>query len=149
MDTAGDPPLQEDFRRRALVAGAGVIILGIVVLLLARGDAPIVYRGLTAPRSWPLILAAAVCAAVALALLTGRRFTWARAVAIAEVGLVVTGWGAVQYPYLVVPDVTIESAKAAPLTLTLLVWVLAAGVLLLFPAFGYLYRIFKTRPAVD
>lgn len=149
VDTEGDPPLQDDFRRRGLAAGAGVIVVAIVVLRLARADAPIVYRGLTAPRSWPLILAAAVCATVALALLAARRFAWARAVAIVEVGLVVTGWGAVQYPYLVVPDVTIEGAKAAPLTLTLLLWTLGAGALLLFPAFGYLYRIFKTRPAVD
>lgn len=57
------------------------------------------------------------------------------------------GWGLAQYPYLVVPDLTVAGARTAGTTLRLLLWALAAGALLLFPSFIYLYRVFKRRDA--
>jgi cytochrome bd ubiquinol oxidase subunit II len=47
-----------------------------------------------------------------------------------------------QYPYLVIPDVTITDS--APIqTLQLVLAALLIGALLLFPSLYYLYRIFK------
>ena len=57
--------------------------------------------------------------------------------------LILLGWAFSQYPYLVVPDLTMSDAAAPPQTLELLLWTLAIGVLLLFPSLYYLYRIFK------
>ncbi|HXG03523.1 MAG TPA: cytochrome d ubiquinol oxidase subunit II [Candidatus Binatia bacterium] len=85
-------------------------------------------------------------AAVALAALAAGRFRWARAAAIGQVALILIGWGLAQSPYLVVPDLTVTGARTAGPTLTLLLWALAAGALLLFPSFAYLYRVFKQRP---
>jgi cytochrome bd ubiquinol oxidase subunit II len=83
------------------------------------------------------------CAAGALAALVARRFRWARAAAVVAIALILLGWGLAQFPYLVVPDLTIHNAKTAESTLRLLVWALAAGALLLFPSFAYLYWVFK------
>ena len=57
--------------------------------------------------------------------------------------LIVVGWGAAQYPYLVVPDLTLASASAPRATKIALLWALAAGSLLLFPALYVLFRVFK------
>jgi cytochrome d ubiquinol oxidase subunit II len=59
------------------------------------------------------------------------------------VTLILPGLGLAQYPYLIVPDLTVHGAKTAESTLRLLVWALAAGALLLFPSFLYLYWVFK------
>ena len=50
-----------------------------------------------------------------------------------------------QYPYLVVPDLTVFDAAAPVHILELLLWSLTIGALLLFPSLYYLYRIFKAH----
>jgi cytochrome d ubiquinol oxidase subunit II len=50
-----------------------------------------------------------------------------------------------QYPYIVVPDLTLGNTATAPSTLRLLTWALGAGAVVLFPSFGYLFFVFKTR----
>jgi cytochrome d ubiquinol oxidase subunit II len=92
-----------------------------------------------------LLITTGACAMGALIALWRRRFGWARAAAVGEVSLVLLGWGLAQYPYLVVPDVTFHDARAADSTLRLLVSALAAGALLLFPSYGYLFFVFKRR----
>jgi cytochrome d ubiquinol oxidase subunit II len=145
VDTEARPDLQEDFRRRGLAAGAALVVVGAAVLLLAQSGAPQIFRGLTGARGRPLLAAATVAAAAALGLLWARRFRWAQAAAIGTAAFVVAGWGFAQYPYLVVPDLTIEGVKAPRPTLVLLAWTLGVGAVLLFPSFGYLYWVFKRR----
>jgi cytochrome d ubiquinol oxidase subunit II len=62
----------------------------------------------------------------------------------AAVTAVIWGWAVAQYPYLVPPAITIENAKAPANVLWLLVGTIAAGSLLLVPAFAYLMYLFKT-----
>ena len=73
--------------------------------------------------------------------------TWAaaaaRAAAVAQVTLIVLGWGASQYPFLVVPELTLASASAPRATQVALLWALAAGAVLLFPSLYVLFRVFK------
>ncbi len=143
IDTDDDAELQEDFRRRALVAGALLAPVAVLVLGLAYEGAPRIFAGLTSGWGIPLLVTTAVCSVAALAALRARRFRWARAAAVAAVTLILLGWGLAQHPYLVVPDVTVHAAKSAASTLSLLVWTLGAGALLLFPSFLYLYWVFK------
>jgi cytochrome d ubiquinol oxidase subunit II len=145
VDTARAPALQADFRRRGLVAGAVLIVVGLGVFGLARAGAPVIAQGLTGPRGRWVVLVATVTALAALGLLWAGRFAAARAAAILEVALIVVGWGLAQYPHLVVADLTIEGSRAAPATLVWLLWALAAGAVLLFPSFAYLYWVFKAR----
>jgi cytochrome d ubiquinol oxidase subunit II len=148
VDTHGEPELQEDFRRRALASGLSLAPAALLTFLLGRTGAPEIFRGLT---DWwaPLLLAVtSACALGALGALWGRRFTWARAAAAGQVTCILVGWGLAQYPYLVVPDLTLAGSAAASSTLRLLVWALAAGAVLLFPSFAYLFYVFKRGPAV-
>ncbi|HUF34876.1 MAG TPA: cytochrome d ubiquinol oxidase subunit II [Gemmatimonadales bacterium] len=144
-----DRELCEDFRRRALGAGVAVFLTSALALLLAvSGDAPLMSRGLLAS-VWalPLHLATGAAAIGALAAVWYRRYWIARLAAGLQVSLIVWGWALAQYPYLLPPDFTIESAAAPPVTLRLVAWALAAGALVLLPSLWYLFRIFKGSPA--
>jgi len=140
--------LREDFRRRALGAGAAVGALALVVFALSWTEAPLIRRGLTErPWSWPLHAATGAAAVLAFWALWVRRHRLARAAAAAQVALIVLGWGASQYPFLIVPDVTLSNASAPRATQVMLLWALAAGSVLLFPSLYFLFRIFKGERA--
>ncbi len=144
---AREPALREDFRRRALGAGVAVFVAAFGVLGLAREGAPRVWAGLTqSPFALGLHGATAVAAGVAFALLFTRRFALARVAAAAQVALIVMGWAVSQYPYLVVPDLTLQGTAAHPATLRLLLVALAVGAALILPSLVLLLRIFQ-RPA--
>jgi cytochrome d ubiquinol oxidase subunit II len=54
-----------------------------------------------------------------------------------------------QYPYLIVPDVTLHGAAATPRTQRLLLIVLAAGLPVLIPSLWLLFRVFKPSVRAD
>jgi cytochrome d ubiquinol oxidase subunit II len=119
-----------------------------LVLLLARGQAPLVVTGLVAS-SWaiPLHLATAVTAIAVLMALWYRRFRLARLGAGLQVSLIFWGWPLAQYPLLVPPDLSVASAAAPDTTLRLVLIILGVGALVLLPSLWYLFQIFKTVPA--
>jgi len=147
---ARDMALQEDFRRRALAAAVAVFVAAGVTLAVAMWSAPLVARGLTAS-VWalPLHIVTGLAALGAIGALRVRRYRVARVAAAAQVSLILWGWALGQYPYLVPPTMTIAEAAAPPLTLTLVLWALAGGALVLFPSLAYLFRIFKRQPNRD
>jgi cytochrome d ubiquinol oxidase subunit II len=136
--------LRDDFRRRALGAGVVVFACALAAAVLSWRSAPLVFQGLTR-RAWslPLHLATAAAALTAFAALLRGRVRLARAAAAVQVALIVVGWGASQRPYLVVPALTLDSASAPRVTQVGLLWALAGGGLLLFPALYLLFRVFK------
>ncbi|HSL55723.1 MAG TPA: cytochrome d ubiquinol oxidase subunit II [Pyrinomonadaceae bacterium] len=139
--------LQEDFRRRALVSGLIVGLLALTVFVLAREGAPTVRAGISRTW-WALILhiCTGLFATSAFYALWTRRYRLARVCAAAQVTMILLGWAFAQYPHIVEPNITIFSAAAPRVTLQLLLGALAAGVILLFPSYYYLFRIFKSRP---
>lgn len=143
-EAAADPPLAEDFRRRALAAGVVVALLALVTFAASYEGAPRVHAGLTErPFTWPLHAGTAACALLAFHTLWTRRFRLARVAAAGQVALILLGWAASQYPYVLVPDLTLESAAGNPATLRLVLWALAAGSVVLFPSLLLLFRIFQ------
>jgi cytochrome bd ubiquinol oxidase subunit II len=145
---AADPQLKEDFRRRALAAAVGVGVCALVVFLLSAEGAPRIREGISRSMwAWPLQIGTGVAAVGALWALWARRYALARALAVLQVTLILWGWGAAQFPYLVEPNITIEGAAAPDVTLWLLITALSVGALILFPSFFYLYRVFKGRQA--
>ena len=147
VEADGDAELQEDFRRRALASGIVCGALALTTFLLSEGSAPRVYQGLSVRRwSWPLHVVTGLAAVLALVAVGRRRYRLARLVAAAQVALVVLGWGASLYPFVVVPDLTLVAASAPRATQTLLLAALAAGALVLFPSLRLLFRVFKSRP---
>lgn len=134
--------VREDFRRRALIAGAIVIVGAIVTLPLMHDLAPHLWSGLVG-RALPIVAAGTLCGASALVLLVRRRFRLARLFAASQVACVIVGWAVAQHPYLIYPDVTLESAAAPAATMRFLLWSFPFGLAIILPSFWYLFRVFK------
>ena len=146
VEAEEDREVQEDFRRRALIAGVVVGVLALTVFVLAGTGAPTVRAGISRT-SWALGLhfLTAVAALSAFFTLWIRRYKVARVCAAAQVTLILLGWAFAQFPNVVEPDMTLWSAAAPQITLQLLLGALVAGALLLFPSYYYLFRIFKAE----
>ena len=143
---AKETELREDFRRRALVAAVMVALLAAVVGALSARGAPQIWRELTRT-VWglSLLLVTAVVAGGAILALSKRRFLLAQICAAGEAVLILWGWAFAQFPFLVIPNITISNAAASPLTLRLLLLAILVGGVVLFPSLYYLFRIFKAR----
>ncbi|MEP7355903.1 MAG: cytochrome d ubiquinol oxidase subunit II [Anaerolineales bacterium] len=137
-------PVRADFRRRAAAAGIAAALLAALVYGLALDGAPRIAAGLTAS-PWALLMVGVTTLTVlgALWALRQDRVYLARALGVAQVVFILWGWAAGQYPYLVVPDLTLQNTAAPAATLRLLLIALVAGAVVLFPSFYYLYRVFK------
>lgn len=145
---AKEPGLREDFRIRALVAGVAVLVSAGLSLWLSlhQSGAPLMSHGLTrSGYALPIQISVAAAAITALAALWYRRFALARVAAVAQVSLILWGWGLSQFPYLIPPDLTIESTAAPEITISLTLIALAFGAVVLLPSLWYLFRVFKTR----
>jgi len=143
---AEDPELRDDFRLRAIAGGIGAGVMAVVVLLLSIDGAPRIWQGLTERVwMWPLFWITAVLALTALYGLWTRRYQFARFLAAGEVTLILWGWAFAQFPYLVVPDLTLYEAAAPRITMELLSLALIAGSLLLLPSYKYLLDVFKSQ----
>lgn len=145
-----DTALQEDFRRRALIAAVSVGVMAGLSFILSANGAPTIRRGLgNAPWSIPFQILTGAVALWAIWTLWNRQFRLARILVPIQVTLIVFGWGLAQYPHLVTPDLTFANTAAPDTVLRPLLLVLIAGGVLLVPAFWYLYAVFKgtTRKA--
>ncbi len=145
---ADEPGLREDFRRRALASGAAVGAAAGLTWVLAYSGAPELSRGLSAHWwAWPLQVATGAAAVGVLAALWRRRYLLARALAVVQTALIVLGYGAGLFPYLVVPDVTLADAAAPPATHRLVLIAFVGGMVVLGPSLYVLYRVFKGERA--
>jgi cytochrome d ubiquinol oxidase subunit II len=143
---AHTPALADDFRTRGLAAGVVVGVLALATFAASGDGAPLVRQGLTdRPWTWPGHAVTGIAAVTALWALHARRFALARVAAAAQTALVVLGWAVSQYPYLLVPDLTLESAAANPRTQRLVLGALGVGSVVLLPSLAVLYRVFKGR----
>lgn len=135
--------LQQDFRRRALLAGTAVVGLSGLTLPLLYREAPHLWNGLISQRAAPVVAGGIVAALISgWALLRGQ-FQLARLAAIVQVALLVMGWGLAHYPYLIYPDVTLHDAAGPPGTLQFVLVSFGGGLALLLPSLWLLFRVFK------
>lgn len=140
----GDTELQEDFRRRALIAAVSVGAMAGVSFIFSAEGAPAIRHGLgSAAWSIPFHILTGVVALWAIWTIWNRQFHLARILVPIQVTLIVFGWGLAQYPYLVTPDLTFSNTAAPDTVLRPLLIVLIVGGVLLVPAFWYLYAVFK------
>ena len=148
--TASDGLLAAHFRVRSLVSGAVTAVIGAIAAVLAYGESPVLWRGLVG-RALPLSLGAVLIGlATAAALLFGYDRA-ARVFVAAEVACIVSAWAVAQYPWLVIPDLTITNAAVPPSVLSAIVIASFAGMVVLLPSLWYLFHIFKghAAPAPD
>ena len=59
---------------------------------------------------------------------------------------ILVGWAVAQYPYVLVPEVTIEEAAVGRSTLVAMLVALGAGAVVLVPSLVYLYVLFQRAP---
>jgi cytochrome d ubiquinol oxidase subunit II len=94
VETRGE--LQEDFRRRALLAGTAVVGLAAVAPPFFYLQTPHLWRGLLSPKAAPIVVAGVAAALPSGGALLRRRFRLARVAAIVQVSLLLGGWGLAQ-----------------------------------------------------
>jgi cytochrome d ubiquinol oxidase subunit II len=135
--------LQEDFRRRAILAGTSTAALAVLVIVLAWFQADWFLSRLVSFRTAPVILAGLVCFAGSAWATWTRRYRLSRLFAAGEIVLLIAGWGLAQYPYLVYPSITFAGAAAPTPTLKFVVATLPFGALLLIPSLWLLFSIFS------
>ena len=148
LDAADNEPLQEDFRLRGIISGVALGILGVAAIPTTRFDAPHMWEGLAPgkPASVLMIVAAAFLVA-SVGLLILRRYWFARTAAILQVVSVFCAWALAQYPYLLVPDITIQDAASPRSVLVAMSVLIIAYVVVLGPALYLLFRLFKSSPS--
>ncbi|MCB9682519.1 MAG: cytochrome d ubiquinol oxidase subunit II [Alphaproteobacteria bacterium] len=147
-----DPDLQDGFRARALGTAPVVTALAWLVFWLAGDDAVHLREGLWGSWwSWPFQAVTAALGGVLLWALWTRRYRIARAVAMVQVGALVCGYGAAQFPYIVAPDVTFYNAAAPDAVLEVVAFGMTGGLALLLPVYAWMLRVFKrgTAEAAD
>jgi cytochrome d ubiquinol oxidase subunit II len=102
---ADDSALADDFLARAILASITSGVLAYVVYILALSEAPLIEQGLHGSRwGFPVRVATAAAALVAIIALVLRRFVVARAGAMVQMILVLGGCGLAVDPYLVPPN---------------------------------------------
>lgn len=137
---AEEPDLQHWARRRAIgaaVAAGTVSLAGLVVL---RHDAHRLYSQLL-DRGWPLIVVSALAGLAALlTTLRPRRLPPAlvRPLGALAVAAVLAGWGTAQYPYLLGTHLDLHTAAAPTATMTALLVVAVAALVLVVPSLVWL-----------
>lgn len=139
---AGDLPLVVLFRARAIVAGAVTAGIGAIAAILSIAESPVLWRGLIG-RALPLSIGAVLIGlATAFALLVGF-YRPARLLVAAETACILAAWGVAQYPYLIIPDVTLRNAAVPTSVLIGVIIASLAGMVVLLPSLWYLFYIFK------
>jgi cytochrome d ubiquinol oxidase subunit II len=140
--TAGDMPLVAAFRQRAIVAGAVTALLGAIAAVVAEYQAPLLWSGLVGS-ALPLSLGAVLIGlATAAALLLGF-YQSARLLVAAETACIFAAWAIAQYPYLIIPSLTLTNAASPRPVLLAAVLASLAGMVILLPSLWYLFTIFK------
>jgi cytochrome bd ubiquinol oxidase subunit II len=136
---SGKPGLVEYFRRRAIAAGAALVVVGTVALGAIALEAPKLFGGMLAGAGLPFALATMVLTPLAMFLVWRRIYAWYRMITVAAVGSMVFAWGFAQSPYLLPGTLTIAQAAAPASTHGLLLGVTVVLVLVIVPAMGLLY----------
>ena len=137
---AGDRPLAERFRTRALAAGlaAGAVAIGGLVVL--HFDAERIFRRLTDGAALPALVVSLGAGVATLALVARRRYEPARYTAALAVTATIAGWAVAQRPVFL-HGLTIRQAAAGHDTLVAVTVAVLAGAVLLFPSLALLFRL--------
>jgi cytochrome bd ubiquinol oxidase subunit II len=134
----GDEEMVRYFSRR--VIGSGIIagaLAAINIYLLSR-YATYVFHRLWGP-ALPVVIVSLAGGGAAFVLVLLRRIWLLRiSAALAVIG-VVAGWGIAQYPYVLPGTLTLSTGSAPTAALLAEIAVLGLAILLVAPAFGYLY----------
>ena len=145
MTTRATGELLEDFRRRGLAASLVLGALTTVALPIAYWHADAFWEQVKDPAPIAVMATAVAMGLASLVVLWRRWYVLAPPVAAATVALVIGGWGAAQYPYLLLPNERIADVAAGDSTLTAFLIALPIGALILIPSLVLLYVTFSEK----
>ncbi len=136
----GSTRLAATLARRSLFVGiatGAVVVAGIVPLAL---DAETFFAGLTG-RGAPFIALSAGAGLTTLWSLQAGRLSTARSAAVVAVAAVVLGWGAGQYPWVLVDHLRLDDGAAAPIVMRSLLGAAVAVAVFVGPPLYALFRL--------
>jgi cytochrome d ubiquinol oxidase subunit II len=133
-----DASLETWFQRRAWGAAWATGVLSAAGLVVLRADAHRLFTRLLGP-ALPAVILAGCAGVAALVLIRRAAPRLVRVFAAAAVAALVVGWGIAQYPYLLGTHAEIAAVAAPRASLTALVVILVAAILLVTPSFVLLY----------
>jgi cytochrome bd-type quinol oxidase subunit 2 len=138
----GEEDVSDQFRIRALGTAGVTGVVGVAGLFVLRSDAPLLWDGLTG-RAVPVVGLSVLAGVAAVVFLALGRYLPARLASSLAVSAILVGWAVAQYPYILVPDMTIEEAATGRATLQAMLVALSVGAVFLVPALVYLYVLFQ------
>lgn len=149
--TLGEIKEQENVDRFSRLAKymiiAMVIAGGFVFVAAEINGHPLFYEFYHSPVSIISVVLATLALPLLWINLKKRRQNLLRLIAGFQTTMIITGWFAIQFPILVNikdgPDITLQSAKAPEQVQFYMLIALVVGVLIILPAMGYLYKVFK------
>lgn len=148
MTTRSTGRMREEFRNRAIAASVALGALTTIAIPVAYWDASAFWDRLSAPAPIVVMLVAVGAGLSSLVVLWRRWWVLAPPAAAGAVALVIGAWGAVQYPYFVLPGVKIEDVAAGHETLLAFLVALPIGALILVPSLVLLYFTFSENVSV-
>ena len=139
----GQVDLEREFRARSLGAGlvSGAIAVGGLVVLHA--DDHVLFHELTRGTPLVILIVSVLAGIVTLGLVYRRRFEAARLSSAVAVAAVIAAWAIARYPVLL-PGLTVRQAASPHDTLVTLVVAVLAGGVILFPSLALLFRLALT-----
>ncbi|WIG60751.1 MAG: Cytochrome d ubiquinol oxidase subunit II [Ktedonobacterales bacterium] len=138
----GDLLLAERFRQRAIIAGAVTAAVGVLAAVLSSFQAPVLWHGLIG-KALPFSLGAILLGLATAVALLRNAYAAARILVAAGTVFIFAAWGVAQWPYFIVPDVTVDNAASPSSVLGPLLIVALLGLILVLPVLWYLFSIFK------
>jgi cytochrome bd ubiquinol oxidase subunit II len=137
----GDRSLQHYFTRRAQAAALVTGALSLATLTELHTSNPALFSRLTG-RALPLVIIAGLCGLAVLGLLTASCPHGIRVSAALGVAAVIWGWGVAQYPQLLPgTSMTLTGAGTPHATLVAIIWLSAAGALIVGPSYALLFAL--------
>ena len=137
-----DDELTAIWRRRALIMGVILGAFSTVGLVIVANYAPDLWAGFLSS-SLPLVAISAVTGFASMLCVWKARYQIAAGAAALTVACVILGWGLAQYPLIVPPAIDVQSSKGPDSVLWAMIIAIAAGAIVLVPALGWLFYLFK------
>jgi cytochrome bd ubiquinol oxidase subunit II len=132
------PELVEYFRRRAIIAGGVLILMGSLALAVAGFQSPSFLRAMFTGSGAPFAVVTILVTPFVVWLLLRRIFRAYRVLTVVVVAALVLAWGLAQSPYLLPGALTVAQAAAPLPTQVLLVVVTLSVVFLILPSLALL-----------
>ncbi len=136
----GEDDLAEDYRLRALIAGALGGVAAVAGLVALRADARALFDELLGGAGLPAVIASGVAGVATVVLLLTRRYEVARYTSAVAVAAIIAGWALAQNP-TILPGLTIEEAAAPQPTLVAVMIAVVAGAFVLLPSLALLFTL--------